>query len=226
MRLLGSLERTLFVVGLFLAAIFVGGYLHRKFAARAELARFHELRVTHDAAEETVQQPAIRINFSQWSKKRIDDYERSLTQYVDPPLALLRIAKLGLEVPILEGTDDLVLNRGVGHISGTDVPGGGGNVGIAGHRDGFFRVLKDIVPGDTIELLKLQGSDVYRVDEIVIVPPDDVSVLQSRSVPSLTLVTCYPFYFVGSAPERYIVKASIVDSSGTHPKLELTQQRR
>jgi sortase A len=91
--------------------------------------------------------------------------------------------------------------------------GGTGNVGIAGHRDGFFRGLRDIHLGDTIDLLVEKGDFRYVVDEIVIVPPDDVSVLATRPKPGLTLVTCYPFYFVGSAPPRYVVRATIADSN-------------
>ncbi len=91
-------------------------------------------------------------------------------------------------------------------------PGQEGNIGIAGHRDGFFRVLKDIGPGDTIELVTASRRDVYTVDQIVLVSPSDVSVLQARAGRSLTLVTCYPFYFIGSAPQRYIVQASVRNS--------------
>ena len=127
------------------------------------------------------------------------------------PLAVLRISAINLEVPVLEGTDDLTLNRAVGHIEGTAAPGETGNVGIAGHRDGFFRGLKDIHLGDTFDLFTEKGNSRYVVDEIVIVSPDDVSVLAPRSKPALTLVTCYPFYFVGSAPLRYIVHATITD---------------
>jgi sortase A len=99
----------------------------------------------------------------------------------------------------------------VGHIGGTMRPGENGNIGIAGHRDGFFRVLKDVGPGDAIELATTSRTDTYVVDQIVLVSPNDVSVLQPRSISSLTLVTCYPFYFVGSAPQRYIVQASITN---------------
>src|SRR6202008_450313 len=118
-----------------------------------------------------------------------------------------------LEVAVLEGTDDLTLNRGVGHIEGTSAPGDGGNIGIAGHRDGFFRGLKDVHLGDTMDLYTEKGNSRYVVDEIGIVVPENVSVLAPRSKPALTLVTCYPFYFVGSAPLRYIVRASITDSN-------------
>ena len=108
---------------------------------------------------------------------------------------------------MLSGTDDYTLDRAVGHIEDTAQPGADGNSGIAGHRDGFFRGLKDIIPGDVIELDTLQGKDVYRVERTWIVNPEDVSVLDPTSAPALTLVTCYPFYFVGSAPKRFIVRA-------------------
>ncbi len=132
---------------------------------------------------------------------------------VPPPLGVLDIPSLQLQVPILEGTDDLTLDRGVGHITGTAWLSDGGNIGIAGHRDGFFRALKDIHVGDTIDLHSQQGNTHYLVDEIQIVSPDDVSVLEPRAKSSLTLVTCYPFYFVGSAPLRYIVHATAADTS-------------
>ena len=113
-------------------------------------------------------------------------------------LAVLRIPALHLEVPVLEGTDEVTLNRGVGRIAGTSLPGQGGNIGIAGHRDGFFRRLKDIRTGDAIELVTISGTDVFVVDQIRITSPADVSVLRPRAKHSLTLVTCYPFYFVGT----------------------------
>ena len=113
---------------------------------------------------------------------------------------------------MLPGTDDRSLDRGVGHIEDTAQPGTDGNLGIAGHRDGFFRGLKDITLGDVIELDTIQGSDTYRVERTWVVSPEDVSVLDPTSTRALTLVTCYPFYFVGSAPDRFIVRAvRIVD---------------
>jgi sortase A len=126
---------------------------------------------------------------------------------------VLRIDKLGIEVPVFDGTDDLTLNRGVGRIIGTARLGGTGNIGIAGHRDGFFRGLKDISVGDKVDLMMIEARAAYVVDQIEIVSPDDVRVLQPRGVPSLTLVTCYPFYFVGDAPNRFIVHASVVRDS-------------
>jgi len=103
------------------------------------------------------------------------------------------------------------LNRAVGHIEGTASPGENGNVGIGGHRDSFFRGLKDVVTGDEIEILTQKESTTYVIDQITIVNPSDVSVLAPRSRSSVTLVTCYPFYFIGSAPQRYIVQATLLE---------------
>ncbi len=150
-------------------------------------------------------------DFRLWSEQRIKGYQASLLVNIPPPLGVLEIPSLRLSVPVLEGTDDLTLDRAVGHIHGTAPPGGTGNIGLAGHRDGFFRGLKDIHVGDAIELHSRGGTSHYLVDEIQIVPPNDVSVLDAGTKPSLTLVTCYPFYFVGSAPLRYIVHATAAD---------------
>ena len=123
------------------------------------------------------------------------------------PLAVLRINRFKLEVPVLEGTDDSSLNRGGWSHRREAKPGEDGNIGIAGHRDGFFRALKDIPSGDALRLETLRGAEAYRVERVWIVSPDDVSVLDPTPARSITLVTCYPFYFVGSAPQRYIVRA-------------------
>jgi sortase A len=120
---------------------------------------------------------------------------------------VLRIPKIRLEAPVLPGTDDRTLDRAVGHIEGTAQPGTNGNSGIAGHRDGFFRGLKDITPGDMIELDTLQKKESYRIERTWVVNPEDVSVLDPTSTRTLTLVTCYPFYYIGSAPRRFIVRA-------------------
>ena len=211
MKCLGRIERLLLILGLVLIAIYAAAYVHRTILSRAELKRFRDLQSEQlvETADHFPPVTQFKLDVSLWSQKRIAGYEQSLTGHVDPPLAVLRISKVHLEAPVLDGTDDLTLNRGVGHIVGTDRPGEDGNIGIAGHRDGFFRVLKDVTPGDTIELATPKRVVTYVVDQIVLVRPDDVSVLQPRSRPSLTLVTCYPFYFVGSAPQRYIVQASV-----------------
>ncbi len=103
------------------------------------------------------------------------------------------------------------LNRGAGLIAGTARPETAGNVGIAAHRDGFFRVLKDVAVGDRLEIEGLSGTRVYRVDALSIVRPEDTRPLRQTDHAVVTLVTCYPFYYVGSAPRRYIVRAVAVD---------------
>ena len=152
-----------------------------------------------------------KVDFSLWDEKRIAAYKESLEATMDDPIGVLVIPKLALEVPVFDGTDDLVLNRGAGRIIGTARPGQAGNMGIAGHRDGFFRGLKDLQLGDRIELTTLNGKNTYIIDRFDIVDPDDVSVLEPRERPALTLVTCYPFYFVGHAPQRYIVRAIVAE---------------
>lgn len=193
--------------------VYVGARIHRSILLHAEIERFQDQvllsKELHGGTEAVGKKP----DFSLWSEKRIRGYQESLAAHFAPALALLRIPKIDLEVPILEGTDDLSLNRAVGHIAGTPRPGESGNVGIAGHRDGFFRGLKDVVTGDAIEVVTPDGVDRYAIDEIAVVDPTNVSVLAPRARPSITLVTCFPFYFIGSAPQRYIVRASLVSSS-------------
>ena len=99
--------------------------------------------------------------------------------------------------------------RDRGHVEGTALPGTAGNIAVAAHRDGFFRGLKDIKIGDQIELTTLEGQQTFVVSKLDIVDPFQVSVLDPTDEPVLTLITCYPFYFVGSAPERFIVRATL-----------------
>ncbi len=117
------------------------------------------------------------------------------------------IASLGLSAVLMEGTTGATLRRAVGHISGTALPGQQGNVAISGHRDTFFRPLRKIHSNDIITLTTLAGEFRYRVTATKIVRPSDVSVLDPEAGETLTLITCYPFYFVGPAPERFIVRA-------------------
>ena len=159
---------------------------------------------------------------SLWDSARIRAYKRTLGLSFAPPEAVLRVRRLGIEVPVLEGTSDAILNRGVGHIPGTALPGQPGNLAITGHRDGFFRPLKDIVQGDIIEVQRpgdaRQVSGPAQTDRYVVhstkkVSPSDTSVLRKADGSTLTLITCYPFYFVGAAPQRYIVQASLLPAT-------------
>jgi sortase A len=215
-------ERLAWTAGILLVAFWVAAWIHSRVGSRRDLERFAEARRAPVSVPVPVpvvpglptQVPAARMlpdetppDYSLWSKERIKAYEESRLQKASDPMAVLRIPKIGLEVAVLDGTDDLTLNRAVGHIEDTAKPGERGNVGIAGHRDGFFRGLKDVVKGDTVELETLAGKETYRVDEIWIVRPEDVQVLDPTPEPVITLVACYPFYFVGHAPQRYIVRA-------------------
>jgi len=123
------------------------------------------------------------------------------------PLGRIEINAIGLKVMILEGIEDETLRRAVGHIPGTSLPGQEGNVAIAGHRDTFFRGLRNIQKDDEITLTTLNGSHRYRVDSTKIVEPEDIGVLDDSDDAILTLVTCYPFDLVGPAPKRFIVRA-------------------
>jgi sortase A len=131
------------------------------------------------------------------------------------PLGRIEIASIGLTAMIQEGTSNRTLQRGVGHITGTALLGKSGNVGLAGHRDTFFRKLRDIQAGDDIKLTTLTGSVLYRVDLISIVEPEDSGVLRDSGENILTLVTCYPFSYIGPAPKRFIVRARQILSRST-----------
>ncbi len=123
-------------------------------------------------------------------------------------LGRVDIPRLGISVAVLEGTSSRTLRLGAGHIEDTPLPGENGNSGIAGHRDTFFRELKNVRENDEIQLQTATGLFHYEVDWVKVVKPNDSTVLQpSTQESTLTLVTCYPFYFVGSAPKRFVVRA-------------------
>jgi sortase A len=127
----------------------------------------------------------------------------------------LEIPRLGLSVIVIEGEDQTTLRRAAGHVPGTPLPGQPGNVGITGHRDTFFRPLRNIQWNDTITFTTLEGEYRYRVVSTRVVSPDNGAVLDSTGDEILTLITCYPFYFVGPAPNRFIVRAERVPGAAT-----------
>lgn len=207
------LDRLLLVLGLVFLAIYGSALLHRHISSGMALRSFEQtkLAAVSNANSRAMSQSHKEgdIDIALWSEKRVQAYQESLLNSTDVPIAVLAIQKLHIKAAVFNGTEDLALNRGVGRIIGTAKPGQPGNIGIAGHRDGFFRGLKDAEVGDTIELVTPQRTYSYAIESMQIVNPDDVSVLKPTSRPSLTLVTCYPFYFIGHAPQRYIVHASI-----------------
>jgi sortase A len=206
------LERVLIATGVVFLSAYVGVRLYGVVASRTVVAAFRQTSAAAFPPSHAGNDWAwsvAGVDTSLWSEKRIRAYHDSLSHAFGTTLAVLTIPKIHLEVPVFEGTDDVTLDRGVGRIVGTAHPGQAGNIGIAGHRDGFFRGLKDVTKGDEIQLVTSDGVTTYVVDQMSVVTPQDVSVLQPRPVSSITLVTCFPFYFVGSAPERYIVFASL-----------------
>ncbi|HVW07192.1 MAG TPA: class D sortase [Bryobacteraceae bacterium] len=136
-------------------------------------------------------------------------------------VGLIDVDRLGISVAIVEGADAGDLRHAAGHVIGTAFPGQPGNVAIAAHRDTFFRPLRKIQPNDLIRLITPQGEFQYRVAWTRVVMPTDVAVLRPDGGQELTLITCYPFYYVGAAPKRFIVRAQRVpdlpESAGMQP---------
>ena len=211
MQVMRILERLLLVAGIALLSVYLGVRIHGTLSSHVAAMAF---RTAQNAVPGPEAKPGGQtvsgVDVSLWSEQRIAAFKRTLSEHFDPAEALLRIPKIHLEVPVFDGTDDEILNRGVGRIVGTDRIGAEGNIGIAGHRDGYFRGLKDIQTGDTVDLVMRDKTERFVVDKTQIVDPSDVSVLKAGAGSSLTLVTCYPFYFIGSAPKRYVVQASLI----------------
>ena len=163
-------------------------------------AKFYQARESRDFARE--------LRLKEGNKAApVDSIAAVATPDKHGVVGKLEIARLGVSVMIVEGVDDSDLKRAVGHVPGTALPGELGNVGIAGHRDTFFRPLRSILRDDTITVSTLQGAYRYRVVSTNVVRPEDIQVLYPTGRDSLTLVTCFPFEYVGSAPRRFIVRA-------------------
>lgn len=201
-----ALERSLWVIGVTLISGYCAMRVDAETGRREGIENFTRARslsisAPNEPAASTSQQ-------SRWSAGRIRAYVLSVAaQPRAIPEAVLRIPSVELSVPVFADTSDDSLNRGAGLIAGTAGPQAVGNMGIAAHRDGFFRALKDVALGDRLEVENLSGTRVYRVSALYIVNPDDTRPLHSTGRSEVTLVTCYPFYYVGSAPRRYIVRA-------------------
>jgi sortase A len=198
-RIVRWTQRLLFAVGLALLAWCAYVLLDTRIFQQAEDRRLDSLlcvsQETHRGASQTPS-PALRAAPAAGLIGRLD------------------IPRLGLSVIVIEGVRASTLRRAAGHIPGTALPGQPGNVGISGHRDTFFRPLRNIRSNDVVTLTTLLGEFRYRVVSTSIVPPDNIAVLRPTETQILTLVTCYPFYFVGPAPSRFIVRAErVADAS-------------
>lgn len=209
-RSLLLVESSFWVLGLACLSLFFASSWHQRAVAQRAVEQFYAAH-SSSAFSERVEEAIASADQHDWSESRIASYGRESMAAADSVIALLRIPRLSLEAPVFEGALEPELDRGPGRIRGTAEIGHGGNLGIAGHRDGFFRVLKDITNGDEIEILDGASVVKYQVTDIWIVEPDAVYVLEPTHEMSLTLVTCYPFYFFGSAPERFIVRATAVE---------------
>jgi sortase A len=193
-----------FLVLGYCAYVLLGARLYQAYESRQFQEAVSSARPPVEAAEPAATSPGAAAATDKPSAplKKI-----ALVARPDFPLGRIEIARIGLAAMIMEGVDAGTLRHAVGHIPGTPLPGQRGNVALAGHRDTFFRPLRNIQNDDEITLTTLDGSYHYRVDLISIVEPRDVGVLKNTGEAILTLVTCYPFHFIGPAPQRFIVRA-------------------
>ncbi len=172
-------------------------------------------------------QEANRFVSERQAKPRRDARSQTVTEPPSPiagsPVARLAIPRLELSAIVVEGAEERDLRLGPGHIRGTALPGTGGNVGIAGHRDTFFRPLRFIRKNDLIQVVTREREYEYRVVSTQIVDRDDIRVLYPSEAETLTLVTCYPFDFVGAAPKRFIVRADCAECPREEPGTERGQ---
>ena len=155
----------------------------------------------------------VAIDVSNWSPARVTRFKQVAQQNHEPPVAVLSIPRLQFIAPVYRGSDALTLDRGLGWIDGTAQPNSSGNTGIAGHRDGFFGPLKNIALDDEIVVTTSDTSQRFIVRGLQVVDPSSVEVLAPTRESILTLVTCYPFNYVGEAPQRLIVRAVAVSSA-------------
>lgn len=199
-----TIELMLWLTGVFLIASYVGAHAWGERVRQQGVTTFLRMQETG-----VLVPPAAALT----TTPLVASANANLRPSAGTVLAVLRIPGIALEVPVSYGTQETALRRGAGLIEGTAMPGTRGNVAIAAHRDTFFRGLKDVAPGDLIELNTLDHTQTYRVTNLSVVEPADVHVLADTGEPVLTLVTCYPFYFVGNAPQRFIVRAEPDDVS-------------
>jgi sortase A len=196
----------LFVVGIVCLGIYFSSYLYRTAYQIYEGWKFdRELEESSPAKaepklpEKPVALPSILPDPDRGSVSPVSIRETIIGR--------LSIQRLHLSAIVEEGVDSATLSRAIGHIPGTAFPGERGNIGIAGHRDTFLRALRDLRPKDQIDFTTRSGRFHYTVDSLTVVDPADISVLKSTGRQALTIVTCFPFNYLGNAPRRYIVHA-------------------
>jgi sortase A len=199
-----------YMAGVILVGFFVIQLVQAEVQRQDGISRFEQVSGSADNNPplHTFEAPG-EPDTSLWAPGRIADYQASIQGEIPPILAVLEIPTVGLKVPVYPTDSDLNMDRGAGVVDGMAYPHEPGNIGIAGHRDGYFRVLKDVKAGDPVLLQTLEGPKKFRVDATQVVEITDKRLLQDTEAQTVTLVTCYPFYFVGHAPKRFIVTASL-----------------
>jgi sortase A len=213
----GWLESCCRGLGLALVLTWLASTLLAEFGHRWALATFEQARsgvalAAPPASGGSLQQSGLIYappDQSVWSAERIRRYAEESLDVPLTPEAVIRIRSLGLEVPVFPGATEASMTRGAGRITGSPRFGEPGNVSVSSHRDGYFRRLKDVRVGDEIVVDTHSASYRYVVAEIRVTDPTDTVVLWPGDVPELTLVTCYPFDFIGRAPQRYVVRAEL-----------------
>jgi sortase A len=199
----GTSGRALLLVGLIFLAVYAGYRIQGVVLSRLAVQSFETAaRKVPISDNPRKSGTASQTDFSVWPEPRIQSYGQSPARHSSLALAVWPITSIQLEVRVLNGTDTLILNRGVGWISGARQPGKVGDVGLAGHRDGFFRRFKHFMVSERAELVTYDRTDPFVIDRLRVVHPQDVNALQSGS-PSLTLVTYYPLYVGECAATLY-----------------------
>jgi len=176
---------------------------------------------------------ALATDRSNWSAQRLSALGKLRASLAPEIMATLLLPNQGSRIPVFAGTSEVSMTLGAGHLQHSAPLDGSGNIALSAHRDGTFRVLKDIQAGDPVVLVVNGRERLFRVSDLSIVTPERVDVLDPTPTTTLTLITCYPFYFVGSAPKRYVVQAELVDSpqiltaikTGTTTEIEVSGNR-
>jgi len=222
-----TLQRLLLAAGTTLLALYFAALAHNFISSRMALSEFDRSTARRGNTNSPITRASTGARTFGASEVRLESDKRTPGgrggREKNGAIAVLQFARLGARIPVFEGTNTLALNSGAGWIAGTSRPGEAGNIGIAGHRDGAFNILKDISTGDSIELTTTTTVAKYTVEQIVVVSPNNTDVLRQRGTPSLTLVTCYPFNYIGPAPKRYILFASVrnqTDAGDTHDQMK------
>jgi sortase A len=214
--LLEVLELGCWALGLLLVSLAVASSVATHLGHEEALKGFAQARAaeaSRPSSEATRGLGHSEPDQSLWATERIRRYEESGWGFIGRPEAVLRIPRLGLEVPVFAGATEEHMTRGAGRIAGSPPFGEPGNVGVSSHRDGYFRGLKDIRVGDEIVVDTLTHRYRYVVEEIRVTDPENTTVLWPGTVPEVTLVTCYPFYYFGNAPQRFVVRAELREES-------------